>query len=97
MSWEYEVNEHYERGYGDGWFAAMRQLKGLPHYGSTRAEKMQRDYPIEPSPKKKRRKKSAWQKYVANKRNQIKYKSGKRKGMLNLKAMGVQYRKKKRR
>ena len=46
---------------------------------------------------KKTRKKSAWQKYVANKRNQIKYKSGKRKGMLNLRAMGVQYRKKKRR
>tara|TARA_R100000963_G_C4608911_1_gene79984 strand:- start:200 stop:532 length:333 start_codon:yes stop_codon:yes gene_type:complete len=37
---------------------------------------------------------SKWQKYVKNKKTQIKYKSGKDKGKLNLKAMGRAYRKK---
>ena len=35
---------------------------------------------------------SKWQKYIKVKRNQIKFKSGKRKGQLNLKAMGKAYR-----
>lgn len=42
----------------------------------------------------KPRARSRWNEYTANPRNQIKYKSGKKKGLLNLKAMGVQYRKK---
>ena len=42
---------------------------------------------------KPKRKLSAWQRYIKNKRNHITYRDGK----LNLKAMGVQYRKKKRR
>ncbi len=41
----------------------------------------------------KKRKPSAWNRYCAKKSNQIKFKSGKKKGLLNLKAMGVQYRK----
>lgn len=41
----------------------------------------------------KKRKPSAWNKYCARSSNQIKFKSGKKKGLLNLKAMGVQYRK----
>jgi hypothetical protein len=40
-----------------------------------------------------KRKKSKWQRYLGVKKNQIKFKSGKKKGQLNLKAMGVQYRK----
>ena len=43
--------------------------------------------------RKPKRKLSAWQRYIKNKRNHITYRDGK----LNLKAMGVQYRKKKRR
>ena len=39
------------------------------------------------------RKLSKWQRYMKVKKNQIHFKSGKRKGQLNLKAMGVQYRK----
>ena len=38
------------------------------------------------------RKKSAWQKFMGQKKNQIKFKSGKKKGQLNLKAMGKAYR-----
>ncbi len=44
-------------------------------------------------PSKPKRKPSAWNKYCARSSNQIKFKSGKKKGLLNLKAMGVQYRK----
>jgi len=39
------------------------------------------------------RKKSAWQRYMAVKKNQIRFKSGSKKNQMNLKAMGVQYRK----
>ena len=46
-----------------------------------------------PEERKPKRKLSAWQRYIKNKRNHITYRDGK----LNLKAMGVQYRKKKRR
>ena len=41
----------------------------------------------------KKRKLSAWKKYIKNKRNHIKYRDGK----LNLKKMGVEFRRKKRR
>lgn len=40
-----------------------------------------------------RRVKSAWQKYMGQKKNQIKFKSGKKKGRLDLKKMGVAFRK----
>ncbi len=36
--------------------------------------------------------KSAWQKFIGQKKNQIKFKSGKRKGQLDLKRMGAAYR-----
>ena len=39
-----------------------------------------------------KRKKSKWQRYLGVKKNQIKFKSGKKKGQLNLKAMGKAYR-----
>ena len=42
---------------------------------------------------KRKRKLSAWQKYIKNKRNHIKYRDGK----LNLKKMGVAFRRKQRR
>jgi hypothetical protein len=50
-------------------------------------------YGIEAVPSKPKRKLSAWQKYIKNKRNHIKYRDGK----LNLKKMGVEFRRKKRR
>lgn len=48
------------------------------------------DYEPQMAPK---RKKSAWQRYMGQKKNQIKFKSGPKKGQLNLKAMGKAYRK----
>ena len=41
----------------------------------------------------KRRTKSAWQKYIAKKSNQIKFKRGPRKGQLDLKRMSAAYKK----
>jgi len=42
--------------------------------------------------KPKKRKLSKWQRYIKVKKNKIFFKSGKRKGQLNLKAMGAKYR-----
>lgn len=41
----------------------------------------------------KKRKRSKWNVYTSKKKNQIRFKSGKNKGLLNLKAMGKAYRK----
>ena len=43
-----------------------------------------------------KRSKSAWQKYMGNKKKQIRYKSGKRKGRLDLKRMAAQFRREQR-
>lgn len=43
--------------------------------------------------RRKPRKLSGWQRFIKNKRNHIKFKSGSKKGRLNLKAMAVKYRK----
>ena len=43
-----------------------------------------------------KRDKSAWQKYMANKKKQIKFKSGARKGRLDLKKMGAAFRREQR-
>jgi len=40
----------------------------------------------------KKRKLSKWQRYMKVEKNKIRFKSGKKKGQLNLKAMGVEYR-----
>ena len=40
-----------------------------------------------------KRAKSAWQKYIGQTKNQIKFKSGSKKGLLNMKAMGKKFRK----
>ncbi len=41
----------------------------------------------------KKRAKSAWQKYISQKKNQIKFKSGPKKGLLNMKAMSRAFKK----
>ena len=41
----------------------------------------------------KKRKRSKWNIYTSKKKNQIRFKSGKNKGLLNLKKMGIAYRK----
>ena len=77
----------YVRGYADG-------RKDGREFQQREIRAFERDYPNERSAMRKpKRKLSAWQKYIKNKRNHIKYRDGK----LNLKKMGVAFRRKKRR
>ena len=46
-------------------------------------------------PKKKRRKLNDWQRYIRNKSNHIKFKSGKRKGQLDLAKMSKAFKRRK--
>jgi len=62
----------------------------LPTDAMRNAEALESVAEVVAAPK---RKLSKWQRYMKVKKNQIKFKSGKKKGQLNLKAMGVQYRK----
>ena len=82
--------EYYQMGFQDGY------ALGNPEFVRPK-EISEYRLPDEPSryrqvPQRKR-KLSAWNKYVKNKRNHIKYRDGK----LNLKKMGVAFRRKKRR
>jgi hypothetical protein len=83
--------ELYNIGYNRGYQDAMEILE--------RTQTGSREGPAqflalrEMKRKKPKRKLSAWQKYIKNKRNHIKYRDGK----LNLKKMGVEFRRKKRR
>tara|TARA_R110000824_G_scaffold333762_3_gene520314 strand:- start:1061 stop:1345 length:285 start_codon:yes stop_codon:yes gene_type:complete len=85
----------YIEGYGDGYRKGYRDAKeefsdgpGLGFRGSYNPQIIN----------KPKRKLSAWQKFVKanSKKPRFRYKSGAKKGKLNLKAMGVAYRKKKR-
>lgn len=57
------------------------------------SENMDIEAAAEMSEPKKKRKRSKWNIYTSKKKNQIRFKSGKNKGLLNLKAMGREYRK----
>jgi len=84
--------EYYAMGYRDGIRHGSTQALGGLYDEPTRREYTE-GLVRESRPKPPKRKLSAWQKFIKNKRNHITYRDGK----LNLKAMGVQYRKKKRR
>ena len=83
--------EYYRMGFSDG----MRAGKGRTEYGIEASERaiLSRD------DTKPKRKLSAWQKFVKanSKKPRFRYKSGAKRGKINLKALGVAYRKKKRR
>ena len=84
--------EYYAMGFRDG----VRSEKALPHSEGYLSAMDTASLLSQSLPQKivrPKRKLSAWQRYIKNKRNHITYRDGK----LNLKAMGVQYRKKKRR
>ncbi len=57
------------------------------------SENMDIEAAAEMSEPQRKRKKSKWNIYTSKKKNQIRFKSGKNKGLLNLKKMGVAYRK----
>ena len=81
--------EYYRMGYEDGARSMVPQREAWRIPESTLET-----FPIDiPTKRKPKRKLSAWNKYVKNKRNHIRYRDGK----LNLKKMAVAFRRKKRR
>ena len=90
--------EYYRMGFRDGqrihltedWQVSMGEAM---HEGPIAMREVQRGFERAPRLPRKKRKLSAWNKYIKNKRNHIKYRDGK----LNLKKMGVAFRRKKRR
>ena len=88
------MNADYRRGFADGWNAARTGVEDL--FGGSDLEGTQFETPMQanaPAVRTKPRKKSAWQKYMGQKKNQIKFKSGPKKGRLDLKRMGRAFRK----
>ena len=88
--------EYYAMGYRDG-ISATRVARGLQDpLGQATYELEEREaiyQPFKVKSKPRKRKLSAWNKFVKNKRNHITYRDGK----LNLKKMAVAFRRKKRR
>ena len=84
--------EYYRMGFQDGLRDARRDIgRDLgPEYRGYGNPELDVLSPVRKKPK---RKLSAWNKYVKNKRNHIRYRDGK----LNLKKMAVAFRRKKRR
>ena len=93
--------EYYAMGYRDG-IAATRVARGLQDpLGPATVELEEREAIYQPFKVKTRPRKrplSAWQKFVKanSKKPRFRYKSGAKKGRINLKALGVAYRKKRR-
>jgi hypothetical protein len=94
--------QYYRMGFNDGIKYSAVSRQGLPRDQYDLEPEALYDQlsgtgfgPNEPiyGRKKPKRKLSDWQKYIKNKRNHIKYRDGK----LNLKKMGVEFRRKKRR
>jgi len=88
--------EYYAMGYRDG-ISATRVARGLQDpLGQATYELEEREaiyQPFKVKSKPRKRKLSAWNKFVKNKRNHITYRDGK----LNLKKMAVAFRRKQRR
>lgn len=71
----------------------LERMERIRSYGRTMYKEEVQPKRRRPIKKSKPRKLSGWQKFMKQKKNQIKYKSGDKKGRLNLKKMGVAYRK----
>ena len=87
--------EYYRMGYDDG-IRSGRAAEFMRSEGLSPQEQgkdIARGRRLGLARAKPKRKLSAWQKYIKNKRNHIKYRDGK----LNLKKMAVAFRRKKRR
>ena len=87
----YRQEQHmYDEGYRDGYDDCMRENRRrmAPRYERLKPRRSTRTR-APPRRSTKPRKLSSWQKYIKNKKNHIKLRSGK----LNLKKMAVQFRK----
>ena len=84
--------EYYRMGYRDGRESMSFEID-FPDMKSDLRRQREAGCMGDTVKSRPKRKLSAWQKYIKNKRNHIKYRDGK----LNLKKMGVEFRRKKRR
>ena len=89
-----EILRAFDEGYDEGYDAAMREMREPRRMGRTRTRRSRMARSTARTSKRgktsmPKRKLSAWQKYIKNKKNHIKLRSGK----LNLKKMAVQFRK----
>jgi|TARA_B100001175_G_scaffold231106_1_gene197652 hypothetical protein len=80
------MNQDYERGFSAGYRAALSTAERdiSVDIGDSRPTKVK--------PVKRKMKKSNWHKYMKNKKNQIKFKRGAKKGLLDMKTMSRNYR-----
>ncbi len=99
------MDRSYRIGFADGYRAARERFEAFSLPGSDILLEDVKDYEervVRPSAryvgKKPKRKLSKWQKFVKanSKKKQFIYQSGSKKGKLNLKKMGVAYRRSKR-
>ena len=82
--------EEYERGFSAG-FAAGRAAMDM--YGDSAPLARQVTAPPQKAkPIKRKMKRSSWHKYMKNSKNQIKFKRGTKKGLLDMKKMARNYR-----
>ncbi len=79
------MNADYERGFSAGYRAALRNETPdvFVDIGDTT--------PTRVKPVKRKMKRSAWHKYMKNSKNQIKFKRGTKKGLLDMKSMARAY------
>jgi len=88
--------EYYAMGFADAMRMVEARKTGSPEGSAYFLAKrdLEREYTgiHETTYRKPKRKLSAWNKYVKNKRNHIKYRTGPDKGKLNLRLMGVAFR-----
>jgi hypothetical protein len=79
------MNSDYERGFSAGYQAALSvaQRDISVDIGDVR--------PTRVKPVKRKMKRSSWHKYMKNSKNQIKFKRGKKKGLLDMKTMSKNY------
>lgn len=90
--------EYYQMGFKDGSLFTAKEIKQELSLGYMKAPQDPRPSARDFMPervRKPKRKLSDWQKYVKlnSKFPRFKYKSGRKKGMINLKALGIAYRK----
>jgi len=83
------MNADYERGFSAGYAAAMRDAVRDISTDRSRPSTIQERMVVQPKRKMKR---SAWHKYMKNSKNQITFKRGTRKGLLDMKTMARNYR-----
>lgn len=93
------MGKDYEEGFAEGFIKAYEMFRKIPGRSARIAKSLEEDFDIEMKRTKKKsskqRKLTKWQKFVKAKSKlpRFKYKTGKRKGMVNMKAVAAAWKK----